>query len=139
MQNTIFLNTQSPVFTISTAAASGTITYSITDYLCGHHPDQVAVNGKQTAFSVQNLPDNHYVLTVTDRTTQTAITQTISFAVLAPFTPSEDEAFGVSADFSMHDPLDAVPIAATLGITLVRVDAKWAKMRQQQASTISHR
>ncbi len=129
MQNTIFLNTQSPVFTISTAAASGTITYSITDYTGATiTQDQVAVNGKQTTFSVQNLPDNHYVLTVTDHTTQTAITQTLSFAVLAPFTPSEDEAFGVSAHFSMHDPLDAVPMAATLGVRLVRDDATWAKI-----------
>ena len=129
MQSTIFLDTQSPIFTIATAAASGALSYIITDYAgTTITKGQIVVNSKQTQLSLQHLPDNHYALIVTDHTTATPTTRTIPFSVLSPFTPPATTPFGVSGHFSMYDPLDVIQTVTSMGARSVRDDATWAKI-----------
>lgn len=135
MQSAIFLDTVPPVFTIPTTAANGTITYTVSDYsgatiLQG----QVAVTSKQTMLSLQRLPDNYYVLKVTDHTTAASTTWTLPFTVIAPFSPPVNTPFGVSAHFSMHDPLDVAQTIVTMGAGWVRDDATWAKIETKQGT-----
>jgi hypothetical protein len=133
VQSAIFLDTVSPVFTIPTTAAGGSIAYTVTDYsgatvLQG----QLAVTSKQTTLSLQRLPDNYYELKVTDHTTAAATTWTLPFTVVAPFSPPANTPFGVSAHFSMHDPLEVAPTIVTMGARWVRDDATWAKIETKQ-------
>jgi hypothetical protein len=131
----IFLDTESPIFTIPTIANDGTIIYTVTDYsgatvLQG----QVAVTSKQTILSLPHLLDNYYELKVTDHTTAASTTWTLPFTVVAPFSPPANTPFGVSAHFSMHDPLDVAPLIATLGAGRVRDDATWAKIETKKGT-----
>jgi hypothetical protein len=135
MQSAIFLDTATPIFTIPTSASSGTISYTVTDYsgatiLQG----QVAVTSRQTTLPLQHLPDNYYVLKVIDHTTAAATTQTIPFTVVALFSPPANAPFGVSAHFSMHDPLDVAQTVVSMGAGLVRDDATWAKIETKKGT-----
>ncbi|HEY7416926.1 MAG TPA: hypothetical protein VH593_17200, partial [Ktedonobacteraceae bacterium] len=133
MQNAIFLDTFSPVFTVPTPAAGGTIAYTVTDYtgetiLQG----QLAVTSQQTTLSLPHLPDNYYVLRATELTPTGTTTWTLPFAVVAPFLSPAQTPFGVSVHFSMHDPLDIAPTIVTLGSKWVRDDATWAQIETQK-------
>ncbi len=129
MQNTIFLTTESPTFTIQTPASNGTIAYTVanrtgTTIVQG----QITVKSEQTILPLQSLPDDYYVLTVIDHTSLDAHTQTIPFTIVAPFSPPKDGTFGVSAHLSGHDPLDVAPALVIMGTSMVRDDATWAKI-----------
>lgn len=135
MQSAIFLDTVSPIFTIPTTAASGSIAYTVTDYsgttvLQG----QIAVTSKQTTLSLQHLPDNYYELKVTDHTTAAATTWTLPFTVVTPFSPPTNTPFGVSAHFSMHDPLEVAQTVVAMGAGWVRDDATWAKIETKKGT-----
>lgn len=133
VQSAIFLDTVSPVFTIPTPAAGGTIAYSVTDYSGATILEgQVAVASRQTTLPLQRLPDNYYVLKVTDHTSAATTTWTLPFTVVAPFSPPASAPFGVSAHFSMHDPFDVAQTIVTMGANLVRDDATWAKIETKK-------
>jgi Glycosyl hydrolase catalytic core len=133
MQSAIFLETVSPVFTIPTTAIGSTIAYTVTDYsgvtiLQG----QVAVTSRQTTLPLQRLPNNYYVLKMTDHTTPATTTWTLPFTVVAPFSPAANAPFAVGAHFSMHDPFDVVEPIVTMGVRSVRDDATWAKIETKK-------
>jgi hypothetical protein len=133
VQSTIFLNTALPTFTLPTLTNAGSITYTVTDYtdttvLQG----QVTVTDKQTTITLPRLSDNYYVLKATDHTSTTSTTLTLPFTVITPFLPFSHTPFGVSAHFSMHDPLDITPLISLLGAGRVRDDATWAKIETKQ-------
>lgn len=90
---------------IPTTASDGTIVYTVTDFsgatvLQG----QATVTSKQTTLSLPRLPDNYYVLKLTDNTTDASTTCMLPFTVVTPFSPPANTPFGVSAHFSMHEP-----------------------------------
>jgi hypothetical protein len=131
----IFLDTVSPVFTISTSAASGAIAYTVSDYSGAMVLEgQAVVTSKQTMLPLPQLADNYYVLKVTDHTGAEVVTRTIPFTVVAPFSPPADAPFGVSAHFSMHDPLDVAPLVVSMGAGWVRDDATWAKIETKKGT-----
>jgi hypothetical protein len=129
MQSTIFLDTEFPTFTIPTPASNGSIAYKVVDRSgTTIVQGQTTVRSKQTILALQRLANDYYVLTITDHTALNTPIQTIPFTVVAPFTHPIDGTFGVSAHLSEHDPLDIASALVTMGTSMVRDDATWAKI-----------
>ena len=98
--STIFLDTTSPTFTITTAGSSGTISYTVTD-LSGLliARGQSGVTNRQTVLTLPPQPDGYYVLQITDHTAEPPANQAIPFAVVTSFAPEADSPFGVGTHF----------------------------------------
>ena len=133
--HTIFQDTASPTFTISTVGVSGTLSYSVTDFsgatvLQG----QSVVTGGQVYLVLPRLADDYYVLQVTDRTIRTSSTQAISFAVVSPFTRTANSPFGVGVHFIESGNSSLVPLITTMGAGMIRDDATWSAIERSPGS-----
>ncbi len=126
--NTVFLDTSSnnPI-PVKTTQSSGTISYTITDFTgkqVGSGGPLTVSNGQATVTLPQE-PDGYYLLNVTDNTVSPAVTQQISFTMVAPFTTPANSPFGAETHFrdGMDPNLD--PVITTLGIGNIREDMTW--------------
>ncbi len=133
--NTIFQDTTSPTFTISTTGANGTISYRVTNFsgttvLQG----QSVATGGQVYLVLPRLADDYYVLQVADRTTRTASAQSIPFAVVSPFTRATHSPFGVGVHFIGSGNSSLVPLITTMGAGMIRDDATWSSIERSPGS-----
>ncbi|MFL5626128.1 MAG: glycosyl hydrolase, partial [Ktedonobacteraceae bacterium] len=133
--STIFLDTTSPAFTITTAASSGTLSYTVTD-LSGSTVTrgQAAVMSRLASFTLPWQPDGYYVLQITDHTGASPLSQSIPFAVVAPFTQDAASPFGVGAHFMGGNNPGLAQLITTMGIGSVRDDAPWAMIEKAPGS-----
>lgn len=133
--NTVFRDTASPTFTISTTGASGTISYSVTDFsgttvLQG----QLVATGGQAYLVLPRLADDYYVLQVADRTTGTSSAQSIPFAVVSAFTRTVNSPFGVGVHFIGSSNSSLVRLITTMGAGMIRDDAPWSSIERSPGS-----
>jgi Glycosyl hydrolase catalytic core len=133
--STIFLDTTSPTFTLTTAGSSGTIAYTVTD-LSGNTitKGQSAVSGNQVDLILPRQQDGYYVLQITDHTTGSPVNQSIPFAVIAPFAQEMISPFGVSVHFTGGNNPGLAQLIATMGAGSVRDDAPWAMVERSPGS-----
>src|SRR5437660_1018532 len=84
VQSTIFLDTTRPTFPLTTSQPDGTVTYNLTS-LSGTTitRGQIAATGSQTILTLPRLPDDYYLLQVTDQTGSIPTSLTLPFVVLA--------------------------------------------------------
>lgn len=128
-QSAIFFDTSVPTFDLQTKGASGTILYTVTNYVgASVTHGQVAVQGVQTKLTLPRLPDDYYLLQITDHTNGTATSETIPFTVLAPFTQQATSPFGIGAHFTSGNDLSLTQVIPTMGATMVRDDASWSQI-----------
>lgn len=133
--NTVFLDTASPTFTISTAGARRIISYRVTDFsgatvLQG----QSVATGGQAYLVLPRLADDYYVLQVADRTTATSSAQSIPFAVVSPFTRAAHSPFGIGVHFIGSGNSSLVPLITTMGAGMIRDDATWSAIERSPGS-----
>ncbi len=124
--STIFSDTAPAAFSITTAGTNGAISYTVTD-LSGATvlSGQSAVAYAQTNLTLPHVPDGYYVLHITDHTVSSTVTQSIPFAVVAPFTPGTNSPFGVGVHFTGGDNPNLAPPLTTMGAGSIRDDAAW--------------
>jgi len=135
VRSAIFLDTTAPTFTLPTAGASGNVAYSVTDFSGATvMQGQSMVTGQQTSLTLPRLPDDYYVLQVTNRVSGSPVTQTIPFAVVAPFTSAANSPFGVGVHFTNGYNPGLAQSIATMGAGTIRDDATWAMIEQSQGS-----
>jgi hypothetical protein len=133
--NTIFLDTTSPIFTISTAGVSGAISYSVTDFSGATVTrGQSIATGRQVDLTLPRLADDYYLLQVTDRTAGTPTSQTIPFAIVSPFTRTANSPFGVGVHFMGSNSSSLARLITTMGAGTIRDDATWAKIEKSPGS-----
>jgi hypothetical protein len=119
------------VIPVVTVQANGSITYTVTN-LDGATiaKGQALVTAGRAFVTPPAEPDGYYVLHVVDNTVSLPATQRIPYAILAPFRAASASPFGVSAHFDRGDDLSLVPVAAMLGVSMVREDATWAQIEK---------
>lgn len=129
--NTIFLDTAPATFTITTAGAIGTISYTVADLsnTTVTSGQSMAIGG-QFNLTLPSEPDGYYTLKVIDHTTQSASTQTIPFAIVSPFAQQADSPFGVGTHFASGYDSAITPLIATMGVGTVRNDVAWNMVEQ---------
>lgn len=133
--STIFLDTTSPTFTISTAPARSTISYTVTDFSgVTVTKGQLAAIGRQTSLALPRLPDDYYILQIIDRAAQSLTHQSIPFAVVAPFTPTANSPFGVGVHFTGGNNPGLAQLIATMGAGMIRDDATWTMIERSPGS-----
>ncbi len=133
--STIFLDTTSPTLMISTAGVSGAVSYTVTDFSGATVTrGQSAVTGRQTGLTLPWLPDDYYVLHVTDRTAGFPTSQAIPFAVVSPFGPAANSPFGVGVHFMGGNNSGLAQLIATMGAGAIRDDATWATIERSPGS-----
>jgi hypothetical protein len=133
--NTIFLDTTSPIFTISTAGVSGAISYSVIDFSGATVTrGQSIATGRQVDLTLPRLADGYYLLQVTDRTAGTPTSQTIPFAIVSPFTRTANSPFGVGVHFMGSNSSSLARLIATMGAGTIRDDATWATIERSPGS-----
>ncbi len=133
--STIVLDTASPTFTISTAGTIGAISYTVTDFSGATvTKGRVVVTGRETGLTLPRLPDDYYVLQITDRTAGSPTGQTIPFAVVAPFVPTAHSSFGVGVHFTGGNPPALTQLITTMGAGTIRDDASWAMIERSPGS-----
>lgn len=131
VHNSIFLDTTTPSFTIFTAGTGGHFSYIVTNFSgVTVAKGQVTVMGAQTALALPRLPDDYYVLQITDRTTGSPTKQTISFAVVSPFNTPANSPLGIGVHFMGGQTSGLIPLVAALGAGTVRDDAIWASIER---------
>ncbi|HEY7417672.1 MAG TPA: hypothetical protein VH593_20990 [Ktedonobacteraceae bacterium] len=133
--NTVFLDTTPATFTITTAGAFGTISYTVVDLSnTTITTGQTMAIGGLVRLALPVEPDGYYTLNVVDHTTQSATTQTIPFAVVSPFVQQADSPFGVGTHFAAEasNTSTITPLIATLGAGNVRNDIAWSTVEQTQ-------
>ncbi len=133
--STIFLDTTSPTFTITTVGASGTISYTVTD-LSGAllARGQSVVTNKQAVLTLSRQPDGYYVLQVTDHTAEPPANQTIPFAVITSFAPETDSPFGVGTHFIGGNNPNLAQLISAMGAGWIRDDATWERIERSSGS-----
>jgi Glycosyl hydrolase catalytic core len=133
--STIFLDTTAPTFKVSTAGVSGDLSYTVTDFSGATIVrSQQAVTSGQTSITLSPLPDDYYVLHITDQAAGSSNDQTIPFAVVSPFTPQVDSPFGIGVHFMAGDTGGLPQLIATMGAGMLRDDATWAKIERSAGS-----
>jgi hypothetical protein len=133
--STIFLDTTVPTFTIATARASGNLSYRVADFSGATVArGQLAVTGGQTSITLSRLPDDYYLLHITDQVAGASNSQVIPFAVISPFTPRANSSFGAGVHFIGGDTHGLPQLIATMGAGMVRGDATWAKIERSPGS-----
>ena len=126
VQSTIFLDTSAPTFPLSTNGTNGSISYSVTSSSgTTITRGQVAVTGNLTILTLPQLPDDYYVLQVTDDTGNTPTSLNIPFTVLSPFVPQADSPLGIGVHFTGGNNPGLSQLITTMGATAVRDDASW--------------
>lgn len=135
VQTTIFLDTTAPTFTLPTVEAGGNVAYSVTNFsgatvMQGH----AAVTGQQTGLTLPRLPDDYYVLQITSQISGSPVTQTIPFAVVAPFTPPANSPFGVGVHFTNGYNPGLAQSIVNMGSGTIRDDATWAMIERTQGN-----
>ena len=127
--STIFLDTTPATFSIGTAGSSGTIAYSVTD-LSGAtiNSGQISASYWQAALTLPREQDGYYVLHVVDHTVSSgssSASQSIPFAIVAPFTAPVDSPFGVGVHFIGSSHALLAQLTEMMGVGMVRDDAAW--------------
>jgi len=133
--STIFLDTTSPIFTITTAGSSGIISYTVTD-LSGLliTRGQSMVTNRQTVLTLPLQPDGYYVLQITDHTTEPPANQAIPFAVITSFVPEADSPFGVGTHFIGDNNPNLARLIAAMGAGWIRDDTTWERIERSSGS-----
>jgi hypothetical protein len=132
--NTIFPDTSSATFTITTVGSSGSVSYTVIDLaqtlmLSGGYK----VSAKQMTLTLPKQPDGYYTLTVFDHTVPSSPNQSIPFAIIAPLSPGfvgNDGTFGVGVHFGSGDGPAIAPLIAQLGVGSIRSDITWGQIEQ---------
>ena len=126
LPSTIFLDTTAATFTITTVGASGNIAYSVTDFSGATvGSGEAGVSYGQVALTLPREQDGYYVLHIVDHTGPSSASQSIPFAIVAPFTAPADSPFGVGVHFIGSGNAVLAQLAATMGARMVRDDAAW--------------
>jgi hypothetical protein len=134
--STIFLDTTSPTFTITTVGASGTISYTmigLSGLLIAR--GQSAVTNRQSVLTLPRQPDGYYVLQVTDHTAEPSANQTIPFAVITSFAPETDSPFGVGTHFIGGNNPNLAQLISAMGAGMIRDDATWERIERSPSGS----
>ncbi|HEY0757293.1 MAG TPA: glycosyl hydrolase [Ktedonobacteraceae bacterium] len=135
VHSTIFLDTIEPTFPLTTNSSHGTLAYSVANASgTTLTQGQIAVTDQQTSLTLPRLPDDYYLLQVTDHTGQSPTSQTIPFVVLAPFSAQADSPLGMGVHFTGGNNPGLAPLIAAMGATTVRDDASWSLIERSRGN-----
>jgi hypothetical protein len=133
--STIFLDTSAPTFELRTRGTSGSVSYTVVASSGATMTQgRIAASGSQINLTLPQLPDDYYLLQVTDQTNASATSQSIPFAVLAPFTQQTNSPFGVDIHFTAGDNPGLTQLITTMGATSIRDDASWSMIERSPSS-----
>ena len=127
VRSTIFLDTSAPTFQLTSNGTNGNIVYSVSSSSGATIArGQMAVTNNQNTLTLPRLPDDYYVLQVTDQTSEPSSSQSIPFVVLSPFAQPSASPLGVGVHFTGGNNPGLAQLIASMGATTIRDDASWA-------------
>lgn len=135
VQSTIFLDTARPTFPLITSQPTGTIVYSVNSISGATITrGQIAATGSQTILTLPRLPDDYYLLQVTDQTGRVPNSLTLPFVVLTPFTAPANSPLGMGVHFTGGNNPGLAGLITTMGATAIRDDASWSLIERSHGN-----
>lgn len=135
VHSTIFLDTSAPIFQFTPGGVNGNIAYTVTSSAGTIVTrGQADVTSNQANVTLPRLPDDYYLLRVTEHTGGTMTSRTIPFAVISPFVQQANSPFGVGVHFTGGNNPGLAQLIASMGITAIRDDASWALIERSPGS-----